>query len=147
MHNRHKERSFRLHAGYGIHCPCKQIKTKKAQMVIYYTLKILFILYDNCHDKYSFYLFLYPYVCCKQDSVKLKMKSQMILYFDYSNPALGLFHLNYAWGQTVSLSMTLLNLEGYYFSRKLHTSKEGGHYFRVGPCFRGGRYFRVLIAR
>ena len=50
----------------------------------------------------------------------------MILFFEYSNPALRLFHLNYALGQTVSLSMTLLYLEGYCVSRKLHTSKEGG---------------------
>ena len=105
---------------------CKLTVTKKAQMFVYYTSKILFVLYDNCDDTYSFYLFLYPYVCFKQDSVKLKIKSQMILYFDYSNPALTLFHPNYSWGQTVPLSMTLLNLEGYYFSRKLHTSKEGG---------------------
>ena len=96
-------------------------------MFVYYTSKIFFVLYDNCDDTYSFYLFLYPYVCFKHDSVKLKIKSQMILYFNYSNPALRLFHPNqYAWLQTVSLSMTLLNLEGYYFSRKLHTSKEGG---------------------
>ena len=57
----------------------------------------------------------------------------MILYFHYSNPALRLFHPNYAWGQTVSLSMTLLNLEGYNFSRKLHTSKEGGTLLSGGP--------------
>ena len=35
---------------------------------------------NYCDDTYSFYLFLYPYVCFKQDSVKLKIKSQMILY-------------------------------------------------------------------
>ena len=63
-------------------------------MFVYYTLKILFVLYDNCDDTYSFYLFLYPYVCFKQDSVKLKIKSKMILYFNYSNPALRLFHPN-----------------------------------------------------
>ena len=67
-------------------------------MFVYYTSKILFVLYDNCDDTYSIYLFLYPYVCFKQDSVKLKRKSQMILYFDYSNPALRLFHPNYALG-------------------------------------------------
>ena len=56
--------------------------------------------------------------------LKAEIKSQMSLYFDYHNPALRLFHPNYAWGQTVSLSMMLLHLEGYYFSRKLHISKE-----------------------
>ena len=45
-------------------------------MFVYYTSKILFVLYDNCDDTYSFYLFLYPYVRFKQDSVKLKIKSQ-----------------------------------------------------------------------
>ena len=35
---------------------------------------------NHCDDPYSFYLFLYRYVCFKQDSVKLKIKSQMILY-------------------------------------------------------------------
>ena len=44
---------------------------------------------NYCDDTYSFYLFLYLYVCFKLDSVKLKIKSQMILYF---NPALRLFH-------------------------------------------------------
>ena len=34
---------------------------------------------NYCDDTYSFYLFLYPYVCFKQDSVKLKIKSQRIL--------------------------------------------------------------------
>ena len=34
-----------------------------------------------------------------------------MLYFDYRNPALRLFHPNYAWGQTVSLSMMLLHLD------------------------------------
>ena len=82
-------------------------------MFVYYTSKILFVFYDNCDDTYSFYLFLYPYVYFKQNSVKLKIKSQMILYFDYSSPALRLIHPNYAWGQAVTLSMTLLNLEGY----------------------------------
>ena len=75
---------------------CKLTVTKKAQMFVYYTSKILFVLYDNCDDTYNFYLFLYPYVCFKEDSVKLKIKSQMILYFDYSNPALTLFHPNYS---------------------------------------------------
>ena len=37
---------------------------------------------NYCDDTYSFYLFLYPYVCFKQDSesVKLQIKSQIILY-------------------------------------------------------------------
>ena len=61
---------------------------------VYYTSKILFVLYDNCVDTYSFYQFLNPYLCFKQDSVKLKIKSQMILFFEYSNPALRLFHPN-----------------------------------------------------
>ena len=39
-------------------------------MFVYYTLKILFVQYDNCDDKYSFYRFLHPYVWFKQDSVK-----------------------------------------------------------------------------
>ena len=77
-------------------------------MFVYYTSKILFVLYDNCDDTYNFHLFLYPYVCFKQDSVKLKIKWQMILYFDYRNPALRMVHSNYASGQTVSLSMTIL---------------------------------------
>ena len=66
----------------------------------------------------------------------------MILYFDYINPALGLFHPNYARGQTVSLSMTLLNLEGDLFSRKVHTSKEAGTLLSGGPLLSGNRYFR-----
>ena len=28
-------------------------------MFVYYTLKILFVLYDNCDDTYSFYLFFH----------------------------------------------------------------------------------------
>ena len=59
----------------------------------------------------------------------------MILYFDYRNPALRLFHPNYAWGQPVSLSMMLLHLEGYYFSRKLHTSKEAPVLLLGPKCF------------
>ena len=39
---------------------------------------------------YSFYRFLYRYVWFKQDSVKSSK------YFDYRNPALRLFHPNYA---------------------------------------------------
>ena len=37
---------------------------------------------NYCDDTYSFYLFLYPCVCFKQDSesVKLQIKSQIILY-------------------------------------------------------------------
>ena len=57
-------------------------------MFVYYTSQILFALYDNCDDTYSFYLFLYPYVRFKQDSVKLKIKSQNDFYFDYSNPVI-----------------------------------------------------------
>ena len=50
-------------------------------MFVYYTSQILFalsacVIYDNCDDTCSFYLFLYPYVRFKQDSVKLKIKSQ-----------------------------------------------------------------------
>ena len=30
--------------------------------------------------------------------LKAEIKSQMSLYFDYHNPALRLFHPNYAWG-------------------------------------------------
>ena len=73
---------------------CKLTVTKKAQMFVYYTSKILFVLYDNC-DIQLLFVFI-PYVCFKQDSVKLKIKSQMILYFDNSTPALRLLHPNYS---------------------------------------------------
>ena len=59
-----------------IHVNKVNCNKKKAQMFVYYTSQILFALYDNCDDTCSFYLFLYPYVRFKQDSVKLRIKSQ-----------------------------------------------------------------------
>ena len=34
----------------------KNCYKKGSKMFVYYTLKILFVLYDNCDDTYSFYL-------------------------------------------------------------------------------------------
>ena len=58
---------------------------------------------NYCDDTYSFYPFLHPYVCFKQDSVKLKIKSQVILY---------------------------LSGGGRYFREGGVTSGGGGRYFR-----------------
>ena len=64
---------------------------------------------NYCDDTYSFYLFLYPYVCFKQDSVKHKINTQMILYLSGGGVTFG---------------------GGRYF-------RGGGRYFRGGRFFLG----------